>query len=104
MMAKKSIHEILQDPDFKELYGKRMKIAWTLTVLELTLFYGFVWLVSYDKPFLARKLSEGSATTIGIPIAVATIFLSWVFTGIYVQWANTTYDGLVKKVKEKIGG
>jgi len=103
-MAKKSVQEILADPDFKELYGKRMKIAWTLTVLELLLFYGFVWLVSYDKPFLAQKMNPGSATTIGIPIAVGVIFLSWVFTGIYVQWANTTYDGLVKKVKDKIGG
>jgi len=103
-MAKKSIQEILQDPDFKELYGKRMKIAWTLTALELILYFGFVWLVSYDKPFLAQKMSVGSATTIGIPIAVGTIFLSWVFTAIYVQWANTTYDGLVKKVKDKIGG
>jgi len=103
-MSKKSVHEILQDPDFKELYSKRMNIAWTLTVLELVLFYGFVWLVSYDKPFLAKRLSEGSVTTIGIPIAIGTIFFSWVFTGIYVFWANTTYDGLVKKVKDKIGG
>jgi len=102
-MAKKSVEEILADPDFKQLYSSRMKIAWTLTFLELALFYGFVWLVSYDKPFLAQKMS-GSVTTIGIPIAVGVIFLSWVFTAIYVQWANTTYDGLVKKVKDKIGG
>jgi uncharacterized membrane protein (DUF485 family) len=103
-MSKKSVHEILQDPDFKELYGKRMNIAWTLTVLELVLYFGFVALVSYNKPFLAQKMSGGTATTIGIPIAVGTIFLSWVFTGIYVRWANTTYDGLVQKVKDKIGG
>lgn len=102
-MAKKTAHEILEDPDFKALYGKRMSIAWTLTVLELMLFYGFVYLVSYNKPFLATKMS-GSVTTIGIPIAVATIFFSWVLTGIYVFWANSTYDGLVKKVKDKIGG
>jgi uncharacterized membrane protein (DUF485 family) len=103
-MAKKSTQEVLSDPDFRQLYSQRRNIAWTLTVLELALFYGFVWLVSYDKPFLAQKISATSATTIGIPIAVGTIFLSWVFTGIYVRWANTTYDGLVKKVKDKIGG
>ena len=102
-MANKSVKEVLADPDFKQLYSSRMKIAWTLTFLELALFYGFVWLVSYHKPFLAQKMG-GSATTIGIPIAVGVIFLSWVFTAIYVQWANTTYDGLVKKVKDKIGG
>jgi uncharacterized membrane protein (DUF485 family) len=25
-------------------------------------------------------------------------------TGIYIYWANSKYDVLVKKVKEKIGG
>jgi uncharacterized membrane protein (DUF485 family) len=103
-MAKKSVQEILQDPDFRQLYSQRMNIAWTLTILELVLFFGFVALVSYNKPFLSQKLSASSATTIGIPIAVGVIFLSWVFTGIYVRWANSTYDGLVKRVKDKIGG
>jgi uncharacterized membrane protein (DUF485 family) len=103
-MAKMTTHDILNDADFKEMYSKRMSIAWTLTVLELILFFGFVYLVSYNKPFLAQKLGEGSVTTIGIPIAVGTIFISWILTGIYVQWANTTYDGLVNKIKAKIGG
>ena len=103
-MSGKTVGEILEDPDFKKLYSQRMNIAWTLTILELVLFFGFVALVSFNKPFLSQKLSAGSVTTIGIPIAVAVIFLSWVFTGIYVRWANTTYDGLVGKVKNKIGG
>ena len=102
-MSKKTASEILQDPDFKQLYSQRAAIAWTLTVLELVLYFGFVTLVAYNKPFLAQKMGGGSATTIGIPIAVMTIVLSSVFTGIYVYWANTTYDGLVKKVKDKIG-
>ena len=103
-MSGKTVGEILEDPDFKKLYSQRMNIAWTLTILELVLFFGFVALVSFNKPFLAQKLGAGSTTTIGIPIAVGVIFLSWVFTGIYVRWANTTYDGLVGKVKDKIGG
>ena len=103
-MSGKTVGEILEDPDFKKLYSQRMNIAWTLTILELALFFGFVALVSYNKPFLAQKLGAGAATTVGIPIAVGVIFLSWVFTGIYVQWANTTYDGLVKKLRDKIGG
>ena len=102
-MSGKTVGEILEDPDFKKLYRQRMNIAWTLTILELVLFFGFVALVSFDKPFLAQKLGAGSTTTIGIPIAVGVIFLSWVFTGIYVRWANTTYDGLVGKVRNKIG-
>ena len=103
-MAKKSAHEILEDPDFKSLYSKRMNIAWTLTVLELLLYYGFVYLVSFKQAFLSERLSSDALTTKGIPIAVLTIVISWVLTGIYVFWANSTYDGLVNKVKAKIGG
>jgi uncharacterized membrane protein (DUF485 family) len=96
--------DILNDPDFRDLSGQKNTISIILTILELALYFGFVGLIAYNKPFLAQKLSAGGAATIGIPIAVGTIVLSWVLTGIYIWWANAKYDVLVKKVKEKIGG
>lgn len=103
-MAKKSNQEILNDPDFKHLVGQKNVISWILTILELALYFGFVGLIAYNKPFLAQKMSADTKTTIGIPIAVGTILLSWVFTGIYIYWANAKYDAMVKKLKDKIGG
>jgi uncharacterized membrane protein (DUF485 family) len=96
--------DILNDEDFKLLSSQRNKIALILTVLELLLYFGFIALIAFDKSFLAKKISVGVATTIGIPIAVGTIVLSWVLTGIYIWWANTKYDVLVNKVIEKVGG
>ncbi|HET6515091.1 MAG TPA: DUF485 domain-containing protein [Thermodesulfovibrionales bacterium] len=104
MSSKKTVHEILEDEDFKSLTSQKNTISVILTVLELVLYFGFIALIAFNKPFLAQKLSEGSATTIGIPIAVGTILFSWVFTGIYIFWANSKYDVLVKKVKEKVIG
>lgn len=102
-MSGKSAHNILEDPDFKALAGQKRTISTILTVVELTLYFGFIALIAFNKPFLSGKLSENSATTIGIPIAVGVILFSWVLTGIYVYWANTSYDALVKRVREKIG-
>ncbi len=96
--------DILNDPDFKQLSSQKNTISIILTILELVLYFGFIGLIAYNKPFLAQKMSEGGAATIGIPIAVGTILFSWVFTGIYIWWANSKYDDLVKKVKEKVGG
>jgi uncharacterized membrane protein (DUF485 family) len=104
MNGKKTVQEILQDEDFKSLTSQKNTISIILTILELVLYFGFIVLIAFYKPFLSQKLSEGGATTIGIPIAVGTIILSWVFTGIYIFWANNKYDVLVKKVKGKIGG
>lgn len=103
-MSKLKHEDILNDPDFKDLSRQKFTISIILTVLELALYFGFIGLIAFNKPFLAQKLSAGVATTIGIPIAVGTIIFSWVFTGIYIWWANTKYDVLVNKVKEKVGG
>ncbi len=103
-MSKLRKEDILNDPDFKQLSSQKNTISIILTILELVLYFGFIGLIAYNKPFLAQKMSEGGAATIGIPIAVGTILLSWVFTGIYIWWANAKYDELVKRVKEKVGG
>jgi uncharacterized membrane protein (DUF485 family) len=103
-MSKLKKEDILTDPDFLELSAQKNTISIILTILELVLYFGFIALIAYNKPFLAQKMSAGGAATIGIPIAVGTILLSWVFTGIYIWWANVKYDELVKKVIAKVGG
>jgi uncharacterized membrane protein (DUF485 family) len=94
--------DILEDSDFKDLSRQKFIISTILTILELALYFGFIGLIAFNKPFLGTKIS--GAITIGIPIAVATIIGSWVLTGIYIWWANSKYDVLVNKVKEKVGG
>ena len=93
---------ILNDADFKSLSGQKNTISLVLAVLELVLYFGFVALIAFNKPFLSAKLS--GAITVGIPVAVGIILLSWVLTGIYILWANNKYDVLVKKVKDKARG
>jgi len=103
-MSSKSVHQILEDPEFKALASQKNTVSLILTIIELVLYFGFIALIAYNKPFLAQKVADGSAITIGIPIAVGVIFLSWVLTGVYIFWANTTYDEMVKRVKKRFGG
>lgn len=96
--------DILQDPEFRKLVTQKNTISWILTALELVFYFGFISLIAFSKPYLSQKLGEGSATTVGIPIAIGTIILSWVLTGIYIWWANTRYDRMVKNLRDRIGG
>ncbi len=100
----KTVHQILDDPEFQALARQKNKISLILTIAELVLYFGFIGLIAYNKPFLASKVAEGSATTIGIPIAVGVIILSWILTGIYIFWANSVYDEKVKRIKKRFGG
>jgi uncharacterized membrane protein (DUF485 family) len=102
-MAPKTVHQILEDPEFLSLVRQKNAISIILTIVQLVLYFGFIGLVAYDKPYLGTKLSTGSSITVGIPIAVGVIILSWILTGIYIWWANNKYDVLVKRVKERMG-
>jgi len=100
-VAKIKKEDLLNDPDFQSLVRQKNTISWILTALELVLYFGFIALIAFNKPFLGTKIS--GAITVGIPIAVGTIVLSWVFTGIYIRWANSKYDDMVQKIKDKVG-
>lgn len=102
-MPLKTAHQLLEDPEFLKLARQKNTITLVLTILELVIYFGFIALVAYNKAFLARKMSEGSAITIGIPIAVGVIIVSWILTGIYIFWANNKYDAMVKSVKDRMG-
>jgi len=84
---------ILADPRYQELKTKRSRFGGWLTLAMLVVYYGFILLVAFNKPFLATRLGAG-VTTIGMPIGLAVIVFTVVITGIYVQRANREYDTL----------
>jgi uncharacterized membrane protein (DUF485 family) len=93
--------KIASNPKFAELVSKRTSFAWTLTALMMILYYGFVLLVAYNKPFLAQPLAEGSMATVGFPIGVGVILASIALTGIYVRRANGEFDELNRQIIEE---
>ena len=88
---------IANDPKYRELERKRSRYGWTLTVLMLVVYYGFILLVAFGKPFLSRPIGQG-VTTIGIPIGIGVIIFTILITGLYVRRANSEFDDLADQV------
>ena len=86
---------ILRDPRYQELKAKRSRFGWWLTLAMLVVYYGFILLVAFDKPFLATKLGAG-VTTVGMPLGLAVIIFTVLITGLYVRRANSEYDALTE--------
>jgi uncharacterized membrane protein (DUF485 family) len=72
--------------------AKRSRFSWTLAAIVLVIFYGFILVVAFAPQLLATPLSQGSVTTVGIPIGVGIITLFWLLTGYYVLRANKEFD------------
>ena len=100
----KTAREIVQSERFKSLMRKRWTVSAILTIILFVIYYGYILLIGYNKDFLGTKLDATAefGTTIGIPLGVATIVLSWALTVIYVIWANNSYDPEVQRLKDQL--
>ena len=96
-MADPNIASIRSHPQYRELRSRRNRLGWTLTVLMLVVYYGFIALIAFDKPFLARPLGAG-VTTLGIPIGVGVIVFTVLIVGYYVRRANVEFDALTARI------
>ena len=85
---------------YHELRRKRNTFGWTLTVLMLVVYFGYIALIAFNKPFLAQPIGNG-VTTLGIPIGLGVIIFTIVITGIYVRRANGEYDKLTAEILEE---
>ncbi len=103
-MKKEMVDAIKNDPDFIQLVKTRSSFAWTLTIIMLVIYFGFVLTIAFDPSILGTPLSEGSVTTVGIPVGVGVIVIAFVLTGIYVRRANGEFDELTARIKNKAKG
>ncbi len=96
-MSDPVVDKILKNPKYQELQSKRNSFGVLLSILMLVVYYGYIALIAFNKPFLAQPLGAG-VTTIGVPIGMAVIVFTIVITGIYVRRANGEFDELTKQI------
>ena len=91
---------ILNDPNYHALKDKRSRFGWWLTLAMMVVYYGFILLVAFNKPFLSQRLGEG-VMTVGIPIGFGVIVFTVAITAFYVQRANREFDTLTEAITKK---
>ena len=98
-MSDPVIEKIKSHPKYAQLKSQRNSFGWTLSILMLVVYYGYIALIAFDKAFLAQPIGPG-VTTLGIPLGMGVIIFTIVITGIYVARANSEYDALTKDILE----
>ena len=91
------VARIEANPKYHELRRKRNSFGWLLTIIMMVVYYGYIALIAFNKPFLAQPIGAG-VTSVGIPIGMFVIIFTIVITGIYVRRANGEYDRLTAEI------
>ncbi len=95
------VERIASNPLYQRLRKMRNRLGWTLTVLMLLAYYGYIGLIAFDKAFLAMPIAAGKITTVGIPIALGLMVFTILITGFYVRRANKEFDQLTQQIVEE---
>jgi uncharacterized membrane protein (DUF485 family) len=74
----------------------RWRVALSLTIAMMVIYFGFILLVAFDKPLLGTVIVPG--LSLGMLLGVLVILAAWVLTWTYVRWANRHYDVSVREL------
>ncbi|MDR3524410.1 MAG: DUF485 domain-containing protein [Acetobacteraceae bacterium] len=97
-LSNELVRRVQADPNYIELETKRNSFGWSLSILMLVIYYGYVLMLAFAKPFLGTIVS--GVVTLAFPIGMFVLLSAIVITGIYVNRANSEFDALTRKVVE----
>ena len=96
------IEELKNSDEYKQLIAIRSKAKWSLALLMLVVYYGFVLVIAFKPEIFAIKIGDGH-TSLGIAVGFGVILFSFLIPGVYVQKANKVLEPLTEKLHEKAG-
>ena len=82
------------------LSRQRWRIAIALGAIMVIVYFGFVLLIAFDKPLVARLVAPG--LSLGILLGASVIVVVWIVTWIYVRWANSHLDRRVRELRAEV--
>ena len=97
VMVDPKILAIASNPEYQKFVRMRARYSWFMTGIMLVLYFGYIYLVAFNKTFLAQPIGSG-VTTLSIPVGIGLIVFTVVLTSIYVRRCNQEFDALSQKI------
>ena len=91
-----NVARIQDSPGFVELVRVRKSFAWTLTILMLAIYFGFIALVAFAPSAIGAII--GGSITWGLALGIAVILSAILLTGLYVWRANGAFDEMTRAI------
>ncbi len=95
-MDQMTAKRIENDPNYQKLVSERRSLGWTLAIITLIMYYGYIAIVAFAPSIIAAPLF--GSITVGVVLGIAIILASILLTGIYVMRANAEYDELTNAI------
>jgi uncharacterized membrane protein (DUF485 family) len=88
---------VTSDRSLKAVSAARWRVALSLTIIMMVVYFGFILLVAFHKPLLGTEVVPG--LSLGMLLGALVIVVAWVVTLVYVRWANRHYDASLRDLR-----
>ena len=75
----------------------RWRIALSLTIAMMAVYFGFILLIAFNKPLLGTLVADG--LSLGMLLGALVIVAAWALIWVYVRWANAHYDAAIRGMR-----
>ncbi len=80
----------MEQDALRQLARARWRMAITLSVLMVVIYFGFILLIAFNKEAIGALIVPG--LSVGIVLGALVILAAWLVTWFYVRWANRHVD------------
>ena len=92
------VARIEKNPKFLQFVSTRNSYSIKMTLAMMVVYFGYILLVAFNKPFLATKVAAGATMSVGIPLGLGVLVFTIVITAIYVRRANSEFDDIKDEI------
>jgi uncharacterized membrane protein (DUF485 family) len=100
-MAADVVERIQNNPKFLKMVSTRNTYSIIMTMMMMVVYFGYILLIAFNKPFLATKVGPGAVMSVGIPMGLGVLVFTIIITAIYVRRANTEFDAMKDEVVQE---
>jgi len=90
--------QVRANPEFSALERQRGRLGWTLAIIMLAIYFGFVLLVAFAPGLMGTPVD--GVVTLGFPLGLLVIISAIALTGVYVVRANGRFDAMTSRIAQ----
>lgn len=95
-------HSVAATPQYQRLRSGFLRFAFPMTIAALVSYFAYVLASIYAVDWMKQPFAGLSGLTLGMALGLAQFAIVWVWTAIYVRFANTRIDPTATTIKAQI--
>ncbi len=100
--ARRAFLEVAESSEYQRLRSSFRRFAFPMTIAGIVMYFLFVLLSIFAVDFMASPVPGLQGLNTGLLIGIALFAVVWIWTALYVRFANKSIDPLAESIRGEL--